>query len=251
MQLVTNIYLPDDIGPHHNLRYKIVQAKLATELEDKEGKNWILTQYLNDVPYGTMYGQTAIGVAAASQMFFDKPVAKLDLAQIALLAGLPQAPSEYNPFCTRRARTGRRGQVLQAMLTSGYITRAQEQAANAEGLQVTANDIYGDVRQPYVVDYVKQQLVQDPRPADGRPRRAQGLHDDQPRRSGVRGRGDPGRRGPAPATRPRRWSRSTPTTATSWRCRTRPRTAPARARRPSTTPPRPSARPARRSSRSC
>ncbi len=159
MQLVTNIYLPKNIAASHNLRYKIVQAKLATELEDKEGKNWILTQYLNDVPYGTTYGQTAIGVAAASQMFFNKPVSKLDLAQYALLAGLPQAPSEYNPFLYKAAALARRQQVLQAMLTSHYITRAQEQAANAEGLQVTANDTYGDVRQPYVVDYVKQQLV--------------------------------------------------------------------------------------------
>src|SRR5579875_1704422 len=74
MQLVTNVYLPDSIKDTHNLKYKIVQAKLATDLEDNHSRAWILTQYLNDVPYGTMYGQTAIGVAAASQMFFDKPV---------------------------------------------------------------------------------------------------------------------------------------------------------------------------------
>jgi penicillin-binding protein 1A len=159
MQLVTNIYLPKNIAASHNLRYKIVQAKLATELEDKHGKDWILTQYLNDVPYGTTYGQTAIGVAAASQMFFNKPVSKLDLAQYALLAGLPQAPSEYNPFLYKTAALARRRQVLQAMVTSHYITSAQAQAANAEGLQVKPNDTYGDVRQPYVVDYVKQQLV--------------------------------------------------------------------------------------------
>lgn len=159
MQLVTNIYLPKSIAASHNLRYKIVQAKLATELEDQHGKNWILTQYLNDVPYGTTYGRTAIGVAAASQMFFDKPVSRLDLAQYALLAGLPQAPSEYNPFLYKAAALNRRTQVLNAMVTSHYITRAQAQAADAQGLQVTPNDIYQDVRQPYVVDYVKQQLV--------------------------------------------------------------------------------------------
>ena len=159
MQLVTNIYLPKNIAASHNLRYKIVQAKLATELEDKNGKNWVLTQYLNDVPYGTTFGQTAIGVAAASQMFFDKPVRKLDLAQYALLAGLPQAPSEYNPYLYRQAALNRRAQVLQAMVVSHYITKAQAAAANAEGLQTKPNDIYQDVKQPYVVDYVKQQLV--------------------------------------------------------------------------------------------
>ncbi|HEY2654744.1 MAG TPA: biosynthetic peptidoglycan transglycosylase, partial [Solirubrobacteraceae bacterium] len=86
MQLVGNVYLPENIADHHDLRYKIVQAKLANELEDKESKMRILTQYLNDVPYGTVGGQSAYGVGAASQMFFNEPVQKLDLAQVALLA---------------------------------------------------------------------------------------------------------------------------------------------------------------------
>ncbi|HEX3616987.1 MAG TPA: transglycosylase domain-containing protein, partial [Solirubrobacteraceae bacterium] len=158
MQLVTNIYLSNRIKSSHNLRYKIVQAKLATELEDQHSKNWILTQYLNDVPYGTTYGRTAIGVAAASQMFFDKPVQDLKLSQIALLAGLPQAPSEYNPFLYQKAALNRRSQVLHAMVISHYITSAQAQQANSEPLGVKLNDIYQNVRQPYVVDYVKQQL---------------------------------------------------------------------------------------------
>src|SRR5579875_2168437 len=63
MQLVTNVYLPESIAAQHNLRYKVIQLKLATELGQRRSKNWILTQYLNDVPYGTTYGQTAIGVA--------------------------------------------------------------------------------------------------------------------------------------------------------------------------------------------
>jgi len=159
MQLVTNVYLPDSIKDTHNLRYKIVQAKLATELEEKRSKQWILTNYLNDVPYGTVNHETAIGVAAASQMFFDKPLRKLDLAQIALLAGLPQAPTEYNPFANPGLARWRRGQVLNAMAQSGYITREQAQAAQAEGLQVKQNDRYQQVRQPYVVDYVEQQLA--------------------------------------------------------------------------------------------
>jgi penicillin-binding protein 1A len=65
MQLITNVYLPTDIEEHHNLKYKIIQAKLANELESTHSKNWILTQYLNDVPYGSVGGQTAIGIAAA------------------------------------------------------------------------------------------------------------------------------------------------------------------------------------------
>ncbi len=69
-------------------------------------------------------------------MFFDKPLQKLDLAQIALLAGLPQAPTEYNPFANPDAARWRRGEVLKAMVQSGYITRAQAQTAEAQGLQV-------------------------------------------------------------------------------------------------------------------
>ncbi len=165
MQLVTNIYLPKSISAEHNLRYKIVQAKLANELEARDGKDSILTQYLNDVPYGTMYHETAIGVAAASQMFFDKPVQDLDLAQTALLAGLPQAPSEYNPFENRTAATWRRGLVLQAMAQSGYISEATARATQKLPLEVQANDNYQDVTQPYVFDYVQQQLLQDIGPA--------------------------------------------------------------------------------------
>jgi len=161
MQLVNNVYLPDDIRAQHNLKYKIIQAKLANELEDKHSKSWILTQYLNDVPYGTVNSQSAIGVSAASQIFFDKPVQKLDLAQIALLAGLPQAPSEYNPFNNVPLATWRRGLVLKAMLQSHYITKAQEIRANNSPLQTVANNSFDTVKQPYVVSYVDQQLVQD------------------------------------------------------------------------------------------
>ncbi len=160
MQLVGNIYLPYQIRQHHNLRYKIVQAKLANELEAQHSKSWILNQYLNDVEYGAVGGQQAIGVGAASQVFFDKPVARLDLAQIALLAGLPQAPSQYNPFRAPTLARQRRAEVLTAMLQAGYITPAQERQADASPLQVQANDTYETVNQPYVFDYVKQQLVQ-------------------------------------------------------------------------------------------
>jgi penicillin-binding protein 1A len=160
MQLVGNIYLPYQIRQHHNLRYKIVQAKLANELEAQHSKSWILNQYLNDVEYGAVGGQQAIGVGAASQVFFDKPVAQLDLAQIALLAGLPQAPTQYNPFRAPTLARQRRSEVLTAMSQAGYITPAQERKANAAPLQVQANDTYETVNQPYVFDYVKQQLVQ-------------------------------------------------------------------------------------------
>lgn len=157
MQLIDNLYLQNVT---HNLEYKIKQAKLAEQLYKEHNRNWILTHYLNDVPYGTVGGQTAYGVGAASQLFFDKPVWKLDLVQAALLAGLPQAPSDYNPFLDPTLARQRRAEVLQAMATSHYITQAQAQAANAEPLEVRHSGLFGEKRDPYVFDYVVQELHQ-------------------------------------------------------------------------------------------
>jgi len=95
MQLMRNLYLGND---RRTIRQKIIEAKLALEYEKHHGKRSILTSYLNSVPYGTVGGQTAIGAQAAARIFFDKPASQLNLQQSALLAGLPQAPSQYNPF---------------------------------------------------------------------------------------------------------------------------------------------------------
>jgi penicillin-binding protein 1A len=160
MQLVRNIYLPYRLADTRSLKRKIIEAKLAQELEKKHSKNWILTAYLNDVDYGTLGGKTAVGVGAASQMFFNKPVNKLNLAQAALLAGLPQAPSEYNPFLAPDLARGRRHEVLYAMAQSHYITLAQARAADRSPLQVQRNDAYSLKREPYIFDFVRDQLIQ-------------------------------------------------------------------------------------------
>jgi penicillin-binding protein 1A len=161
MQLVDNVYLPARLKVNHNLKYKIVQAKLAEQLAGMHNKNWILTSYLNDVPYGTVGGQTAYGVGAAARMFFNKPVGKLDLAQMALLAGLPQAPSQYNPFLDRRAAHNRRAQVLNAMVQAHDITQAQADAANREPLQARPDRALQIRRDPYVFDYIEQSVARD------------------------------------------------------------------------------------------
>ena len=161
MQLVDNVYLPQKLRDQRDLKYKIIQAKLAEQLESKHSKNWVLDSYLNDVPYGTVGGQTAYGVGAASKMFFDKPVQKLTLAQAALLAGLPQAPSQYNPFIDSGAARRRRAEVLQAMVTAGYITQAQANAAARKRLEVKKDNAYEVRQQPYVFDYIQQQVAQD------------------------------------------------------------------------------------------
>jgi penicillin-binding protein 1A len=160
MQLVRNIYLPTRLADTRTLKRKIIEAKLAEELEKKHSKSWILASYVNDVDYGTTGGQTAIGVGAAAEMFFNKPVSKLDLAQSAMLAGLPQAPSSYNPFLRPGIARSRRHDVLQAMVQSHYITRAQANAADAEPLGVQHNTTFGVRKEQYFFDYVQQSLHQ-------------------------------------------------------------------------------------------
>jgi penicillin-binding protein 1A len=161
MQLVDNVYLPVTYKDNHDLKYKIVQAKLAEQLEGQHSKNWILDSYLNDVPYGTLGGEEAYGVGAASEMFFDKPVQDLSLPQEALLAGLPQAPTIYNPFVDKAAALRRRSEVLQAMVTAGYITQAQADHANRRSLQVSPGTMWQTRSQPYVFDFIEQQLAED------------------------------------------------------------------------------------------
>jgi penicillin-binding protein 1A len=159
-QLVNQVYLPQSLHEHRDLKYKIAQAKLAEQLESKHKKNWILNEYLNNVPYGTTNGEEAVGVGAAALMFFNKPVWKINLAQMSLLAGLPQSPTRYNPIVDPQLATQRRNEVLQAMVQSHYITQALANAVMKQGLQVHPNDRFIDHSQPYIFDYIQQQLEQ-------------------------------------------------------------------------------------------
>jgi penicillin-binding protein 1A len=156
-QLVRALYIDD---PQRNIERKIREAKLASELEQERSKKWILQSYLNDVPYGTVGGRTAIGVEAAAETFFDKHARGLTLAEAATLAGLPQAPSQYNPFHNPRAALARRNEVLRAMADNGYITEAERDEALSEGLEVKQGTRYTRRREPYFFDYVQEQLIE-------------------------------------------------------------------------------------------
>src|SRR4029450_8463471 len=106
------------------LERKIREARLAEELEQEHSKRWILENYLNSVPYGTVDGQTAVGVQAAAETFFDKPARDLTLEEAGLLAALPQAPSNLNPFQNPKDALERRREVLVKMAKQGYISSA-------------------------------------------------------------------------------------------------------------------------------
>jgi penicillin-binding protein 1A len=156
-QLVRALYIKD---PQRNLQRKIREAKLASELEEERSKQWILENYLNDVPYGTVGGRTAIGVEAAAETFFDKHARELTLAEAATLAGLPQAPSQYNPFTNKQAALTRRNEVLKQMQENGYISVADRDEALSTPLEPKQGHRYTRRREPYLFDYVQDQLIE-------------------------------------------------------------------------------------------
>jgi membrane peptidoglycan carboxypeptidase len=125
-QLVKQVYLNgSDRGWN-----KIVDVFVAFKVEDVIDKNQIMADYVSVVPTGPgLYGMTA-----ASCAYFGRGLSELDLAQLALLAGLTQAPSVYDPLTNPRAATQRRSVVLGLMVSEHYITVAQSQAAGAEAL---------------------------------------------------------------------------------------------------------------------
>ncbi len=157
MQLMRNLYLG---GDQHTLRQKIIEAAMALEYDREHSKQSILTSYLNSVPYGTVGGQTAVGVQAAARVFFDRPVSQLDLEQSALLAGLPQAPSQYNPFLDPAAARERRNEVLAKMAELHYISDAQAKATEADGLEVRLGHFYNERKEKFFFEFVRQQLIE-------------------------------------------------------------------------------------------
>ncbi len=154
MQLVRTMY-GDDAD---TLERKIREAKLAEELEQEHSKEWILTEYLNTVPFGTYGGQTALGVWAAAKTYFNTKPANLTLGQVALLAGLPQAPTEYSPVRSPEAAINRRNQVLDAMARQNFISDAQAAEAKASDLELNMSQYFQTRKEDYFFDYVKDEL---------------------------------------------------------------------------------------------
>ena len=155
-QLVRNLYIAD---PEDTIERKIREAKLAEELEEERSKKWILEQYLNTASYGTVGGRTAVGVEAAAQTFFNKPAEEMKLTESALLAGLPQAPSEYNPFTDPNQALKRRNSVLDNMAKQGYLTPDEARRAKSAGLGLEPGTKYSEIREPYFFDFVESELI--------------------------------------------------------------------------------------------
>jgi penicillin-binding protein 1C len=159
-QLVKNLFL----DPAPSIGRKIREAFLAMEITRRYSKDEILAAYLNTIYYGNL----AYGIQAASKSYFDKDVTKLDLAEASLLAGLPQAPSLYDPCENPDAALGRQQAVLRLMKEAGYISAAQSQAAaretetilKAPGMKQHCR-VEPTLKAPHFVTYVRAQLEEE------------------------------------------------------------------------------------------
>src|SRR5499427_4954005 len=138
------------------LKRKIREAILALRLEKALRKEEILYLYLN----GVYLGHHSYGVQAAAENYFRKDVRDLTLAEAALIAGLPQAPSKYSPFLNPKSAKARRGYVLGQMKDKGMISRAEYDAAMAEEIHVyPVEDVFHEFA-PYFVEQVRKDVVQ-------------------------------------------------------------------------------------------
>ena len=136
-------------APPEPLVRKIWEGWLAVRLTGSIGKGTILEQYLNSAPHGNL----AIGAEAAAWTYFSKPARELSLGEAALLAGLPQAPTDYDPIAQLDAARTRQRQVLQLMQRHAMITEQQAASAAAEPLQL--NDRPFPLSAAHFVDYIR------------------------------------------------------------------------------------------------
>ncbi|TXG76111.1 penicillin-binding protein [Candidatus Dojkabacteria bacterium] len=143
------------LTPERTIQRKLKEAVLAIQIEQMLSKDQILELYLNQVPYGGV----SYGIQEASNAYFDKEAKDLTLAEAALLAGLPAAPSAYNPFTHYDRARSRQLSVLKRMQDVGYIT--QKQREEAEKQEILLNPAGNTIKAPHFVFYVRSILEQE------------------------------------------------------------------------------------------
>ncbi len=150
-QLARNAFLTQE----QTLKRKLLEAVLAIEIENEYPKDKILEMYMNQI----YFGQGCYGIQTASKVYFGKDVKDLNLAQCALLAGLPNSPNYYSPFRSVEAAKSRQAVVLDQMAKYGFITEEEAAAAKQADLELAKPDGEGtSATASYFVSYVVQAL---------------------------------------------------------------------------------------------
>lgn len=152
MQVVRNFLLSNE----KTFLRKIKEIMLALRVEQRFGKDKILEMYLNKI----YMGQRAYGVAAAAQTYYGKELAELELHQYAMIAGLPKAPSVYNPIVNPERALERRNYVLRRMKELGYISQADYESASKARDDAQIQPINIELDAPYVAEMARQELVE-------------------------------------------------------------------------------------------
>jgi penicillin-binding protein 1A len=145
------------VGDEHTIDRKLREALLSFQVEQRYSKPQILEMYLNSVPFGN----SAVGSAAASQIYFHKQTSQLDLAEASMLAGLVRGPTYYSPILNWKNAKSRQHDVLDAMVRANTITQAEEDKAYAEDLSPPKHMFQpvNTIIAPGFVSYVTGQLV--------------------------------------------------------------------------------------------
>ncbi len=151
-QLARNLLLSPDERMQRTLTRKLRESILAWRITQQFSKDDILALYLNEAYYGNL----AIGIEAAAQVYFGKSAGELDLAECALLAGLPQSTARYDPLTNLEAAKQRQAVVLDLMAKQGYVTPDRADLAKAEDLQFASTPF--PIQAPHFVAYVRQWL---------------------------------------------------------------------------------------------
>jgi penicillin-binding protein 1B len=155
MQLAKDFFL----SPEKRLKRKFLQVLIAFQLEHRFNKQQIFQMYANEVPLGQRGSFSVEGFGEAAQAYFGKDVRQLDLPECALLAGVIQSPSRLNPFRHPERALERRNLVLDSMVETGAITKAQAEEAKAAPLNLDPG-AFDAGEAPYFVDLVRDQLTQ-------------------------------------------------------------------------------------------
>lgn len=152
MQVAKNYYLT----PERTLKRKLTEIFLARKIEQNLSKEEILTLYVNKI----FLGKNAYGIAAAAKIYYNKSLDQLSIAQMAMISGLPKAPSKYNPVVNPTRALERRNWILGRMLQLGSINQSQYQKAIAEPINLDMPDRGINNKFPYVGEMVRSELVE-------------------------------------------------------------------------------------------
>ncbi|AXC14662.1 Multimodular transpeptidase-transglycosylase [Acidisarcina polymorpha] len=155
MQLARGFFLT----PEKRIKRKLIEIVITYQLESRFNKQKIFQLYANEIPLGQQGSFAINGFGEAARAYFNKDVRQLDLAECALLAGMIQSPSRLNPYRHAERAMTRRNLVLDTMVETGSITKAQAEAAKAEPLKLAPTNVNAG-EAPYFVDLVREQLTQ-------------------------------------------------------------------------------------------